>query len=174
MATIRKELEEGDDEDTPKNESRPKVNDKDDDDSDSDAGDGGDGGDGDFNSSTQRAKHADEHEYDEDEDKDVLKKKSTVDEGFGEDEQDEKKGQDDGIEIDEVNEDDEAAKKKSDDQVTEPLEEMSVMMEEAMESRKMSLLDKDPWIIDYEFDIQKSLNCRLTLSVGFCLVDPSV
>lgn len=123
----------------------------DEDDEDSDAG--GDGGDEDYAASNQRAKHADEHEYEDEEDKDMDNKKTVMDEGFGEEEAIET----DVVETDEVGEDvgDEPQRK-----------EMTAEQEETIESRRAALLNKDSWIIDYEFDVEKSLSCCLTLSVG--------
>nr|CAG4636748.1 EOG090X00BV [Ceriodaphnia reticulata] len=156
-------------EETVKAEGRGKKSNNDGDEDEEDESDAGEEDDADFNSSNQRAKHADEHEYEEDEDKDVANKKAVVDEGFGEDD-------DESLILDEAEEEDENGqvkkkKKKKQKEVeevekeNEAEEEMTVMMEEAVESRKNAMLDRDPWIVDYEFDINKSLSCRLTLSV---------
>ncbi len=160
-----------DGEDATKTEGRGKKSKVNEDEEDEDESDAGDGDDADFSSSNQRAKHADEHEYEEDEDQDVTHKKAVVDEGFGENDE-----EDEPLILDEAEEEDENGevkkrKKKKRKEVEEvqkeiePEEEMTLMMEEAVESRKNALLDLDPWIIDYEFDMKTSLSCRLTLSV---------
>lgn len=163
-------------EDAAKTEGRGKKSKDDEDVEDEDESDAGEGEDADFSSSNQRAKHADEHEYEEDEDQDVSHKKAVVDEGFGEnDEEDEPLVLNEAEEEDENGEVKERKKKRKEveevQKEVEPEEEMTVMMEEAVESRKNALIDQDPWIIDYEFDIKTNLSCRLTLSV--CLFDYS-
>lgn len=176
-ATARPKSGKLEDEDEPPSNERSKIAIDADDDSDG-GDDGDDGDDGDFNSANQRAKHADEHEYEEDEDKDTAKKTTVEDEGFEEDQQEEKKGSDeeDGedeeyaeggeIEIDGVDEEGEATKRKNANEVEKSFEKEMSMAEEALESKIAAVLARDPWIIDYEFDSHEYLSCRLTLSVG--------
>ena len=57
-------------------------------------------------------------------------------------------------------------KEKEDNVEEEMEEELTVEMEDTIETRKRNMTEQDDWIVDYEFDLKKSLSCRLTLSVN--------
>lgn len=84
-------------------------------------------------------------------------KKTVMDEGFGEEEEpiepetDQTLIEDGAVEVVEK-------------EPPQP-KELSASQEDTIENRRSALLDKDSWIVDYDFDVEKSLHCRLTLSV---------
>lgn len=84
-------------------------------------------------------------------------KKTVMDEGFGEEEEAiEHEAEETLIE--------EGAVEVAVNEPPQP-KELSASQEDTIESRRSALLDKDSWIVDYDFDVEKSLHCRLTLSV---------
>ena len=121
----------------------------------------------DFDANKRHEQRADVHEYDESDtsdsqsinganDKTVLEA-GTDDEGFEEAGATQTTTEEEIVEEETVEEDEEMLQEK-----------MIEMADQANENRQSAVVDLDELIADYEFDAEKSLYCRVTLSVS-CL-----
>jgi len=107
-----------------------------------------------------RSTNVDSREYDDEEEAERKKNNfvdvdEAADEGIG----------DDDVEKEDDEEKEDVVKEKEDNVEEEMEEELTVEMEDTIETRKRNMTEQDDWIVDYEFDLKKSLSCRLTLSV---------
>nr|CAG4647637.1 EOG090X00BV [Moina brachiata] len=139
------------------------------DDDESDVDDADDADDADATAANRRAKHADEHEYEEEGDDEKRATAAPEDEGFEDEHQELDEERQESVKekkrVEKKSADDEEDGQDEEEDAAEQEDSMTEEMELAIEKRKVRLMSMDPWIIDYEFDTNKSLWARLTLSV---------